>query len=150
MHQSEEAPGQLDEGFSRPVESIMRCEDFKSNFARRLSNRYSSRSAVVTKRQNSVKLRPPRQEAVDDVSATSPLLFWRCLFIFISTIVLKKVKVFSMIFRAQTLFFIGVLYRKLILHFLHIYLRCVFVYNQRGCGCCWQLLLLLFSLLYLH
>lgn len=66
MHQSEEAPGQLDEGFSRPVESIMRCEDFKSNFARRLSNRYSSRSAVVTKRQNSVKLRPPRQEAVDD------------------------------------------------------------------------------------
>ncbi|XP_063546667.1 uncharacterized protein LOC134754330 [Cydia strobilella] len=33
-----------EEEFSRPVESIMRCEDFKSNFARRLSNRYISRS----------------------------------------------------------------------------------------------------------
>ncbi|XP_072931308.1 uncharacterized protein [Epargyreus clarus] len=50
----------LEEEFSRPVESIMRCEDFKSNFARRLSNRYISRSPVSGPRQDSMlKLRLP-------------------------------------------------------------------------------------------
>lgn len=34
--------------FGKPVESIMRCDDFKSNFARRLSNRYIARSPAVT------------------------------------------------------------------------------------------------------
>ncbi|XP_061720452.1 uncharacterized protein LOC133527449 isoform X1 [Cydia pomonella] len=49
-----------EEEFSRPVESIMRCEDFKSNFARRLSNRYISRSPSSSSRQGSaLKLRPP-------------------------------------------------------------------------------------------
>ncbi|XP_048006162.1 uncharacterized protein LOC125241638 [Leguminivora glycinivorella] len=48
-----------EEEFSRPVESIMRCEDFKSNFARRLSNRYISRSPSSISRQGSaLKLRP--------------------------------------------------------------------------------------------
>lgn len=75
MHHTEEVPGQLDEGFSRPVESIMRCEDFKSNFARRLSNRYISRSPVTTKRQNSVKLRTSSKEIVDNVSFTVFLLY---------------------------------------------------------------------------
>ncbi|PZC75928.1 hypothetical protein B5X24_HaOG205321 [Helicoverpa armigera] len=55
MDHTDEVPGHTDDGFGRPVESIMRCEDFKSNFARRLSNRYSSRSTITTKRQNSVK-----------------------------------------------------------------------------------------------
>lgn len=40
------------EEFSRPVESIMRCQDFKSNFARRLSNRYISRSPVSSPKQD--------------------------------------------------------------------------------------------------
>ncbi|XP_075990686.1 uncharacterized protein LOC142986218 [Anticarsia gemmatalis] len=65
MHQPEVAPGQLDEEFSRPVESIMRCEDFKSNFARRLSNRYISRSPATTKRQNSLRLHTA-DETVDN------------------------------------------------------------------------------------
>ncbi|KAJ8737308.1 hypothetical protein PYW07_000579 [Mythimna separata] len=64
MQHADEVPGPLDQEFSRPVESIMRCEDFKSNFARRLSHRYSSRS-VVTKRQNSVKLRTSGEETID-------------------------------------------------------------------------------------
>lgn len=51
--------GEMEEGFSRPVESIMRCEDFKSNFARRLSNRYISRPPVSTPKQDTaLKLRP--------------------------------------------------------------------------------------------
>ncbi|XP_013161949.1 PREDICTED: uncharacterized protein LOC106113652 [Papilio xuthus] len=33
-----------DDDFNKSVESIMRCEEFKSNFARKLSNRYISRS----------------------------------------------------------------------------------------------------------
>lgn len=61
MQHADEVPGPLDQEFSRPVESIMRCEDFKSNFARRLSHRYSSRS-VITKRQNSMKLRTAGEE----------------------------------------------------------------------------------------
>lgn len=55
----------LDDEFGRPVESIMRCEDFKSNFARRLSNRYISRSSVSGSRQNTVlKLRPTDQQEI--------------------------------------------------------------------------------------
>lgn len=68
MHHPDAVPGQLDEEFSRPVESIMRCEDFKSNFARRLSNRYTSRSPVTAKRQSSLKLRTADAEIVDNVS----------------------------------------------------------------------------------
>ncbi|XP_039764093.1 uncharacterized protein LOC120636611 [Pararge aegeria] len=59
----------LDDEFGRPVESIMRCEDFKSNFARRLSNRYISRSPVSGTRQDNVlKLRPPadKQEILNN------------------------------------------------------------------------------------
>ncbi|CAD0194462.1 unnamed protein product [Chrysodeixis includens] len=65
MHHSETAGGQPEQEFSRPVESIMRCEDFKSNFARRLSNRYSSRAPAAGKRQSSLKLRSPGTETVD-------------------------------------------------------------------------------------
>lgn len=50
--------GKVEEEFSRPVESIMRCEDFKSNFARRLSNRYTSRSPVAARQDTSLKLLP--------------------------------------------------------------------------------------------
>ncbi|XP_046977162.1 uncharacterized protein LOC124543136 [Vanessa cardui] len=59
----------LDDEFGRPVESIMRCEDFKSNFARRLSNRYISRSSVSGSRQDTVlKLRPvEKQEILNNV-----------------------------------------------------------------------------------
>ncbi|CAH2217576.1 jg24366 [Pararge aegeria aegeria] len=62
----------LDDEFGRPVESIMRCEDFKSNFARRLSNRYISRSPVSGTRQDNVlKLRPPadKQEILNNVDS---------------------------------------------------------------------------------
>lgn len=60
----------IDDEFGRPVESIMRCEDFKSNFARRLSNRYISRSPVSGSRQdNALKLRPAdKQEVQNNVS----------------------------------------------------------------------------------
>lgn len=64
MHHSDEVSGQLDVEFTKPVESIMRCEDFKSNFARKLSNRYISRSP--TKRQNSLKLRTSDNGKVDN------------------------------------------------------------------------------------
>lgn len=47
----DEIPREMEE-FSRPVESIMRCQDFKSNFARRLSNRYISRSPVSSPKQD--------------------------------------------------------------------------------------------------
>ncbi|XP_045784416.1 uncharacterized protein LOC123880359 [Maniola jurtina] len=60
----------LDDEFGRPVESIMRCEDFKSNFARRLSNRYISKSPVSGPRQDNVlKLRPTadKQEMLNNV-----------------------------------------------------------------------------------
>ncbi|XP_034839465.1 uncharacterized protein [Maniola hyperantus] len=60
----------LDYEFGRPVESIMRCEDFKSNFARRLSNRYISRSSISGPRQDNVlKLRPTadKQEMLNNV-----------------------------------------------------------------------------------
>lgn len=58
-----------EEEFSRPVESIMRCEDFKSNFARRLSNRYTTRSPVTVPRQDSaLKLRDANPESTDNVS----------------------------------------------------------------------------------
>ncbi|CAG4984179.1 unnamed protein product [Parnassius apollo] len=51
--------GNLEEEFNRPVESIMRCEDFKSNFARRLSNRYILKSPVSGSRQDMLlKLQP--------------------------------------------------------------------------------------------
>lgn len=56
--QPPEMIGKVEEEFSRPVESIMRCEDFKSNFARRLSNRYISRTPVTTKQDTSLKLLP--------------------------------------------------------------------------------------------
>ncbi|XP_023933849.2 uncharacterized protein LOC112042892 isoform X2 [Bicyclus anynana] len=59
----------LDDEFGRPVESIMRCEDFKSNFARRLSTRYSSRSPVTsTKQDNVLKFRPSaaKQETLNN------------------------------------------------------------------------------------
>ncbi|XP_041987307.1 uncharacterized protein LOC121739059 [Aricia agestis] len=57
----------MEDGFNRPVESIMQCEDFKSNFARKLSNRYTSRSVA---RQDSVfKLRlPEKQELLNSVT----------------------------------------------------------------------------------
>ncbi|XP_004933181.2 uncharacterized protein LOC114252831 [Bombyx mandarina] len=54
--QPDTVPGKLDEGFSRPVESIMRCEDFKSNFARKLSNRFISRHVPTPRQDNSLKL----------------------------------------------------------------------------------------------
>lgn len=70
----EAVPAKSGEEFSRPVESIMRCEDFKSNFARRLSNRYISRSPVVSPRQDTtLKLRPyetSKAEIQDNVSLT--------------------------------------------------------------------------------
>ncbi|CAG9782361.1 unnamed protein product [Diatraea saccharalis] len=58
MASHETIPVQVGEEFSRPVESIMRCEDFKSNFARRLSNRYTSRSVSTPKPDTTLKLRP--------------------------------------------------------------------------------------------
>ncbi|KAJ0183617.1 hypothetical protein K1T71_000040 [Dendrolimus kikuchii] len=58
MQPPDEVPGKLDDGFSRPVESIMMCEEFKSNFARRLSNRYTSRPVMSGRQDNTLKLRP--------------------------------------------------------------------------------------------
>ncbi|XP_030040327.1 uncharacterized protein LOC115455772 [Manduca sexta] len=55
--QPDTVPGKLDEGFSRPVESIMRCEDFKSNFARKLSNRYISRPVSNPRQDSGLKQR---------------------------------------------------------------------------------------------
>lgn len=37
-----------DDDFNKSVDSIMRCEEFKSNFARKLSNRYISRTPSVS------------------------------------------------------------------------------------------------------
>ncbi|XP_032527445.2 uncharacterized protein LOC116777820 [Danaus plexippus] len=58
----------FEEEFGRPVESIMRCEDFKSNFARRLSNRYISKSPVAVSRadnvNNTLKLRPMEKREI--------------------------------------------------------------------------------------
>lgn len=51
-------PGKLDDGFNIPVESIMMCEEFKSNFARRLSNRYKSNLVMSSRQDNTLKLRP--------------------------------------------------------------------------------------------
>ncbi|XP_053624908.1 uncharacterized protein LOC128683368 [Plodia interpunctella] len=62
--QYDSLPAKLDEEFSLPVESIMRCEDFKSNFARRLSNRYIRTPAV--NKDSSLKLR------LQDPKTTSP------------------------------------------------------------------------------
>lgn len=56
------------EEFSRPVESIMRCEDFKSNFARKLSNRYISRTPVASKQDAALKLMRNKPEPSDNVS----------------------------------------------------------------------------------
>ncbi|KAM3968772.1 uncharacterized protein ACR2FA_000639 [Aphomia sociella] len=59
MQTYDSLPAKLDDEFARPVESIMRCEDFKSNFARRLSNRYISRSPISSLKQDTtLKLRP--------------------------------------------------------------------------------------------
>lgn len=38
--------------FERPVEVIMKCDDFKSNFARKLSNRYTTRNSFHVKGSN--------------------------------------------------------------------------------------------------
>lgn len=70
----------FEEEFGRPVESIMRCEDFKSNFARRLSNRYISKSPVAVSRadnvNNTLKLRPmEKREILKNVSYLICLLF---------------------------------------------------------------------------
>ncbi|XP_068620001.1 uncharacterized protein [Battus philenor] len=46
-----------EEDFNESVESLMKCEDFKSNFARRLSNRYISWSAIPGQSQDVFKLR---------------------------------------------------------------------------------------------
>ncbi|KAJ2954212.1 hypothetical protein O0L34_g2451 [Tuta absoluta] len=50
-------PEKLEDVFNKPIESIMRCEDFKSNFARRLSNRYTSRSSVITQPNSDTSLK---------------------------------------------------------------------------------------------
>lgn len=71
--QADAMPGKLEEEFSRPVESIMRCEDFKSNFARRLSNRYTSKAPVAAARTDVVKPRPDHSEATDNVSLHSAI-----------------------------------------------------------------------------
>ncbi|XP_028158964.1 uncharacterized protein LOC114351827 [Ostrinia furnacalis] len=69
MQSHDATPGALEEEFSRPVESIMRIEDFKSNFARRLSNRYTTKSPVATPRTDTaLKLRPDKSNSNDNVS----------------------------------------------------------------------------------
>lgn len=46
----------VEDDFNKPVESIMRCEDFKSNFARKLSNRYISWTPGAKKNDSALKL----------------------------------------------------------------------------------------------
>ncbi|XP_047524690.1 uncharacterized protein LOC125062669 [Pieris napi] len=46
----------VEDDFNKPVESIMRCEDFKSNFARKLSNRYISWTPGVKSKDSALKL----------------------------------------------------------------------------------------------
>lgn len=66
----DEIPRVMEE-FSRPVESIMRCQDFKSNFARRLSNRYTSRSPVSSPKQDTaLKLQPYENNTAESVPDT--------------------------------------------------------------------------------
>ncbi|KOB77048.1 Uncharacterized protein OBRU01_03734 [Operophtera brumata] len=65
------APDMLNlEEFSQPVESIMRCEDFKSNFARKLSNRYISRTPVASKQDTALKL-PRNTTKLSDILSKS-------------------------------------------------------------------------------
>lgn len=51
----------IEDEFVRPVESIMRCEDFKSSFARRLSNRYSKPPLCNPKQED------PQQRSTPDL-----------------------------------------------------------------------------------
>ncbi|XP_022126247.1 uncharacterized protein LOC111000942 [Pieris rapae] len=46
----------VEDDFNKPVESIMRCEDFKSNFARKLSNRYISWTPGAKSKDSALKL----------------------------------------------------------------------------------------------
>ncbi|XP_038216390.1 uncharacterized protein LOC119835558 isoform X1 [Zerene cesonia] len=76
----------FEDEFNKPVESIMRCEDFKSNFARKLSNRYISWSPAVnskrdpalklcqTDNQDSPNIVPERIEQCSQLSTTSNLV----------------------------------------------------------------------------
>ncbi|XP_052752641.1 uncharacterized protein LOC113518656 [Galleria mellonella] len=71
MQTYESLPANLDEEFARPVESIMRCEDFKSNFARRLSNRYTTRTPLTSPKQDTgLKLCP--QDVKSSISDNVP------------------------------------------------------------------------------
>lgn len=74
--QKQDANGVLEEEFSRPVESIMRIEDFKSNFARRLSNRYTSKSPVATPRQDTALKLRPEKDSSDSVSSALHFKFF--------------------------------------------------------------------------
>ncbi|XP_059059932.1 uncharacterized protein LOC131853129 [Achroia grisella] len=71
MQTYDSLPANLDDEFPRPVESIMRCDDFKSNFARRLSNRYTYKTPItIPKQDTALKLRPQdmkSREATDNV-----------------------------------------------------------------------------------
>ncbi|CAG4942598.1 unnamed protein product [Colias eurytheme] len=76
----------FEDEFNKPVESIMRCEDFKSNFARKLSNRYISWSPAVkpkrdpalklcqTDKQDTPNIVPERIEQCSQLSTTSNLV----------------------------------------------------------------------------
>lgn len=52
----------------------MRCQDFKSNFARRLSNRYISRSPVSSKQDTALKLQPFDNKTAENIPDTVSIL----------------------------------------------------------------------------
>ncbi|KAI5646990.1 hypothetical protein NE865_01245 [Phthorimaea operculella] len=74
MQSISKMPEKLEDVFNKPIESIMRCEDFKSNFARRLSNRYTSRSSIISQPNSdtSLKLRPLENSNSGNVSPCAP------------------------------------------------------------------------------
>lgn len=85
------------EEFSRPVESIMRCQDFKSNFARKLSNRYISRSPVSSPKQDTaLKLQAfdsnADENVPDHVSFCYYLLFYYSFSILLLTFLYCQAK----------------------------------------------------------
>ncbi|XP_013184846.1 uncharacterized protein LOC106130537 [Amyelois transitella] len=76
--QYDSLPAKLDEEFSLPVESIMRCENFKSNFARRLSNRYIIRTPSIPKQDNTLKLRPQDAAIIKNTPDKAPERIEQC------------------------------------------------------------------------
>lgn len=70
-HRKTKSSNVLISEFERPVEVIMKCDDFKSNFARKLSNRYTNRNSFYAKGSN---LSP----VTDDInSSEKPIISYR-------------------------------------------------------------------------